>query len=466
MLLTLTTSHQPATDLGFLLHKHPGRVQTFAVAAGSAHVFYPVAEPAETTVALLLELDPVELVRRGRDNTAFSLGRYVNDRPYVASSMLAVALGKVFRTALGGRCEAKPELAATPIPLAVHLPAVPCHGGPDLVERLFAPLGWTVEATPVPMPGWGDSPYVDLRLTGTLRLADALNHLYVLLPVLDNAKHYWVAEDEVDKLLRAGGDWLAGHPERELVSRRYLKHRRPLVESALTRLAEAEDTGAEELDSALAEAAVTETPARESLSAARRAAVLAALHELHAREVVDLGCGSGALLRELFQDPRFTRILGVDVSARALASAEYRLHLDRVPEQVAARVRLKQSALTYLDPDVRGFDAAVLMEVVEHVDPPRLPALAHAVFGAAKPGAVLVTTPNVEYNPLFPGLPPGGFRHTDHRFEWTRAEFRSWAHGVAERYGYAVEFRSIGPEDPEAGAPTQFALFRRTEVTA
>ncbi|MCO1577061.1 3' terminal RNA ribose 2'-O-methyltransferase Hen1 [Crossiella sp. SN42] len=460
MLFTLTTTHQPATDLGYLLHKHPGKVQTFEVAAGTAHVFYPQAEEHQCTVGLLLELDPIELVRRGRENTAFSLGRYVNDRPYVASSMLAVALGKVFRTALGGRCESHPELAATPIPLAIHLPAVPCHGPADLVTRLFEPLGWTVDARPIPMTGWGDSPYVDLRLTGTLRLAEALNHLYVLLPVLDNAKHYWVSEDEVEKLLRAGDTWLAEHPERDLVSRRYLRHHRGLVTAALTRLAEADDTEPAELDNALQEAVVPSEP----LAVARRHAVVALLKEIGARQVVDLGCGAGALLRELLRDLHFTRILGVDVSARALADAERGLQLDRMSEHVADRLTLRQSALTYVDAELRGFDAAVLMEVVEHVDPPRLPALARAVFGGATPGAVLVTTPNVEYNVRFPGLPAGQFRHPDHRFEWTRAEFRAWAGEVAQRYGYAVEFRPVGPDDPEVGPPTQLALFRRTEV--
>ncbi|MCK2237099.1 MULTISPECIES: 3' terminal RNA ribose 2'-O-methyltransferase Hen1 [unclassified Crossiella] len=465
MLFTLTTTHQPATDLGFLLHKHPGKVQTFEVAAGTAHVFYPQAEEHQCTVGLLLELDPIELVRRGRENTAFSLGRYVNDRPYVASSMLAVALGKVFRTALGGRCEAKPELAATPLPLQVHLPAVPCHGPADLVTRLFEPLGWTVDARPIPMTGWGDSPYVDLRLTGTLRLAEALNHLYVLLPVLDNVKHYWVAEDEVEKLLRAGADWLGGHPERELVSRRYLRHRRGLVDAALTRLAEAEDTEPEALDNALDPAVITETPAREPLAATRRDTIMALLKEIGAKQVVDLGCGGGALLRGLLADLHFTRILGVDVSAQALANAERGLNLDRMSEHVAARLTLRQSALTYVDAGLRGFDAAVLMEVVEHVDPPRLPALARAVFGGAQPASVLVTTPNVEYNVRFPDLPAGEFRHPDHRFEWTRAEFRDWAQDIAQRYGYHVEFRPVGPADPEVGPPTQLALFRRTEVT-
>ena len=206
MFLTITSTASSATDLGFLLHKHPGKVQSFDAAVGRAHVFYPEATDARCTAALLLEVDPVGLVRGKRfgGSDAFSLAQYVNDRPYAASSMVAVALGKVFRTAMAGRCDARPELPEQALPLEIHIPALPARGGVEVVERVFGPLGWSVQAVPIPLdpaiPEWGESRYVDLRLAGELRLADALNHLYVLLPVLDNAKHYWVSSDEVDKL--------------------------------------------------------------------------------------------------------------------------------------------------------------------------------------------------------------------------------------------------------------------------
>ncbi|QYN37970.1 3' terminal RNA ribose 2'-O-methyltransferase Hen1 [Pseudonocardia sp. DSM 110487] len=469
MLLTLTTTAEPATDLGYLLHKHPDRAQTFPVAAGSAHVFYPRAEPEVCTAALLLEVDPVALVR-GRSD-AFALGQYVNDRPYAAGSMLAVALGAVFSSAMKGRCTARPKLPSRAIPLTVHVPTLPCHGGAELVERLFAPLGWRVEAAPVPLdpqiPEWGDSRYLDTTLTGELRLADALTHLYVLLPVLDGAKHYWVDAAEVDKLLRAGGEWLAAHPERELITRRYLAHRGAYVRTALERLAEADDTEVEALDNAL-EAPVVQPDDPEKLvplALQRRGSVIAVLRAAGARRVLDLGCGGGALLRDLLADPRFTEILGVDVSAGALEAAARRLRLDRLPERQRERIALRQSALTYADASLAGYDAAVLMEVIEHVDEVRLPALEHAVLGVARPGTVVVTTPNVEYNVRFETLEPGRFRHTDHRFEWTRAQFREWAAAAASRHGYRVRFLPVGPDDPEVGPPTQLAVFEREVVS-
>jgi 3' terminal RNA ribose 2'-O-methyltransferase Hen1 len=458
VLLTITTTREPATDLGYLLHKHPDRLQSFAVSAGQAHVFYPEATDARCTAALLLEVDPIALVRGNKHN---ELTQYVNDRPYAASSMVAGALKEAFRTALTGRCDAKPELAAAPIPLELHVPALRCRGGSELAQRVFEPLGWAVQATAVPLDPteWGDSPYVDLRLTGELRLKDALNHLYVLLPVLDDAKHYWVAADEVDKLIRAGGDWLAGHPEKPLITRRYLAHQRELTESALARLAETDDTEPEELDNAVPAESDEDEQVRKPLAVQRREAILGVLSDVNARTVGDFGCGDGALTKDLLAARDIDLVVATDVSARALQQAARRLHLDRLPDRQRERLKIFQSALTYRDDRLAGLDAAVLMEVIEHVDPPRLAALERAVFGFAAPGTVLVSTPNAEYNRHYETLPAGAMRHRDHRFEWTRAEFRTWANRVAADYGYHADFRAVGDEDPVDGPPTQLAVF-------
>jgi 3' terminal RNA ribose 2'-O-methyltransferase Hen1 len=478
MLLTITLSEPPATDLGFLLHKHPDRMQSFDVSAGHAHVFYPEASERRCTAALLLEIDPIALVRGHRRSgaggpDAFSLAEYVNDRPYAASSMLAVALGKVFRTAMTGRCDARPELAARPLPLEISIPALSCRGGTDLADRLLRPLGWDVQATRLPLdpelPEWGGSHYFTVRLAGQARLADALSHLYVLLPVLDDNKHYWVDDAEIDKLLRAGGAWLATHPERELITHRYLAHQRTLAATAVARLAEVDDTEPEALDNAVptAEPAVAGgTPPPGPLAQQRRDAVLAVLRDTvlkdsAAARVADLGCGEGRLVALLLGEPSVARVLGTDVSHRALERAAQRLHLDTMPARQRERVGLLQSSLTYTDERLAGLDAAVLMEVIEHVDPPRLGALEQTVFSAARPGTVVVTTPNAEHNVRFAGLGPGATRHPDHRFEWTRPQFRGWAAAVAGRQGYRVRFLPVGPDDPEVGPPTQLAVFTR-----
>ncbi|MFK0119013.1 3' terminal RNA ribose 2'-O-methyltransferase Hen1 [Streptomyces sp. NPDC090994] len=482
MFLTITTtgtSARPATDLGFLLHKHPEKAQAFATSFGTAHVLYPEADEQRCTAALLLEVDAVAMVRRGKGKGRggapdAALAQYVNDRPYAASSLLAVALSNVFSSALRGVCRTRPERAAEPLPLRVEIPALPARGGPGLVRRLFEPLGWTVTVEAVPLdtafPEWGDSRYVRLTLAAdSLTLSAALRHLYVLLPVLDDAKHYWVAPDEVDKLLRAGEGWLSGHPEQKLIVGRYLSRRWSLTREAmdrleLIRLAETDDSAVEEIDNAVAaEAEQEERPA--PLAVRRREAILTALREHAAARVLDLGCGEGHLVRELLKEARFTEIVGMDVSVRALNIAARRLKLDRMGERQAARVTLFQGSLAYTDKRLKGYDAAVLSEVIEHVDPDRLSALEYAVFGAARPRTVVVTTPNAEYNVRWETLPAGHVRHRDHRFEWTRAEFRAWARRVAERHGYGVEFRPVGPDDPEVGPPTQLAVFTTTTET-
>jgi 3' terminal RNA ribose 2'-O-methyltransferase Hen1 len=476
MLVTITATRPPdaewpATDLGYLLAKNPAAVQDFAHGFGRSRVFYPEATRQRCTAALYVEIDPIGLVKnRNLDSADFSLSQYVNDRPYAATSLLAGAIGQVFRTAIRGASKERPELAAAAIPLTLRLPVVP--GGAELITRLFEPLGWTVEAVPLALdpafPDWGDSRYCDVTLNGVQRVSDALSQLYVLLPVLDGSKHYWIDPSEVEKLLRAGEAWLPGHPDRELITRRYLGRRPTLVRSALARLAESDEVPESELDNAVAveeEADAVESGTSEpetphvSLATLRREAVIAALKEVGGRRVLDLGCGGGALLRPLLHDRYFTEIVGVDVSARALQYAARKLRLDQLPTQFAERLTLKQGALTYTDASLKGYDAAVLMEVIEHVDPPRLRSLEHAVFGAARPRAVVVTTPNVEYNARYETLEAGRLRHRDHRFEWTRAEFEAWAAGVAGRQGYAVEFRTVGEVDPELGSPTQLALF-------
>ncbi|MDM4763648.1 3' terminal RNA ribose 2'-O-methyltransferase Hen1 [Galbitalea sp. SE-J8] len=460
MLLTITYEAPDAADLGFLLHKHPDRHQRFPLSVGQAHVFYPVVEAGVCTAALLLEVDPIGLVRGWRGSDAFALGQYVNDRPYVASSLLAVAIKQVFGTALTGRCDARPELAARPLPLRLELAAVPDGGEADLVARLFEPLGWRVEVGRVPLdparPDWGDAPTVSVALEGEVRLRDALRQLYLLLPVLDGAKHYWVGDDEGDKVLQSGEGWLAAHPERDLILRRSLACQRELVADATARLLDADDasTRATETD---ADAA----PRVPSLARQRAASVLAALADVGAHSVADVGCGEGALLADLVADPRFERIVGTDVSARALERAAERLHLDERGDRARERVQLLHSSVTYVDPRLRGLDAIVLMEVIEHVDSDRLDALEGSVLGDARPASVIVTTPNAEYNALYPALATGARRHPDHRFEWTRAEFAAWTDAVAGRRGYRVEHRGVGPVDGALGAPTQLAILRR-----
>jgi 3' terminal RNA ribose 2'-O-methyltransferase Hen1 len=451
MLLTLSTTHRPATDLGFLLHKHPDRAQQTRLSFGTAHLFYPEADDQRCTFALLLEVDPVALVR-GSGAGAGPLDQYVNDRPYVGSSFLSVALSRTLGTALGGRCPHRPDLAAADLPFDARIVPLSCRGGGDVVRRLFEPLGYDVEAEPLALDPahleWGPGCLYAVTLRANCRLADLLTHLTVLIPVLDDAKHYYVGDDEVEKLLRRGEGWLANHPERDLITRRYLRHQHGLAKAALLRLdaEEAVPGAVDDGEDAL------ETPIR--LNDLRLEAVAAELEACGANTVLDLGCGEGRLLRRLAEKGRFSSIVGVDASPAALERAGRRLG-------ARAGVKLQQGALTYRDRRLAGFDAAAVVEVVEHIDPERLPAFEEAVFRTAHPGTVVLTTPNRDYNGRFATLAAGTMRHPDHRFEWSRDEFRAWANGVCARFGYTVRIEPVGEPDPALGAPTQMGVFTR-----
>jgi 3' terminal RNA ribose 2'-O-methyltransferase Hen1 len=472
MLLTITTRHSPATDIGFLLEKHPDKVHDFELSAGRATVFYPEATEQQCTVALLLEVDAIGLVRSGAARQGDpALDQYVNDRPYVASSFLSVAIGLAFKSALAGKSRHRPELATTPIALEARISALPCRGGEGALQGLFAPLGYTVEAVRHPLderfPEWGMSPYYSLTLRGVVRLQDLLRHLYVLIPVLDDRKHYWVGEAEVEKLVRHASEWLGTHPMKEWIARRYLKYRRSLARMALERLTidDSDDTADEpESEEGASHAAKREAELenRVSLQERRIERVTALVTSLGAKSVVDLGCGEGQLLERLLKLPSVERVLGMDVSVRSLERAGDRLHLDRMSPRQRARIELLHGSLVYRDERLKGFAAATVIEVIEHLDPPRLAALERVLFEAARPTFVIVTTPNREYNVNFHGLAPGAFRHGDHRFEWTREEFHAWCNLQVEKFGYAVEHFPIGDEHPLTGPPTQLALFSLT----
>ena len=454
MLLTLTTTHRPATDLGYLLHKNPARPQVFKLPFGQAHVFYPEVSEARCTAALLLDVDPVGLVR----GPGAMLSDYVNDRPYASSSFLCVAMARVLREALAGRSRERPELAKTPIPLTATVAAVPCRGGDGLIERLFEPLEYEIATD---RGGVAADPcrHRNLTLRATRTLGDVLTHLYVLLPVLDNRKHYWIGEDELRKLLDRGKGWLETHPAQQTIVRRYLGHRKALATDAAARLRppDADDADPEDGEADSFEEA---GPLR-SLHEQRLDWVVEALTASGAARVVDVGCGEGRLLHRLLAAPRFTEIVGAESSPAALEYAERRLKLRRLTVADRERITLVQTGLTYRDARLEGYDAAAVVEVVEHVDPDRLAAFEQVLFGAMKPRTIALTTPNREYNATFESARPNGLRHRDHRFEWTRGEFAAWAENAAAAYGYTVETGGIGPAHPDFGPPTQRGLFRR-----
>ncbi|MEQ9066342.1 MAG: 3' terminal RNA ribose 2'-O-methyltransferase Hen1, partial [Gimesia chilikensis] len=340
-------------------------------------------------------------------------------------------------------------LASTPIPLTVQIAVLPVRGGEDLIREIFEPLGYEVAVQSYPLdeqfPDWGESPCYSVTLTATKTLSELLNHLYVLIPVFDNRKHYFVGENELEKLLEKGAGWLADHPLKEQISRRYLKFKPSLYLTALARLVGETETEDPELEN---DETTEDLPDKAiPLNQQRLGSVMAALRASGAKRVLDLGCGEGKLLRDLLSDRQFEQIVGLDISVRALEIAAKRLKLKRLPERQAQRVKLLHGSLTYRDRRLEGFDAAALVEVIEHLDPPRLAALERMLFEFARPKTVVLTTPNREYNLMWETLPADQLRHADHRFEWKRSEFQTWATGNAEQFGNSVRYLPDGPED-------------------
>ncbi len=459
MLLTITHTGPNSQEIGFLLHKNPERPQQFELSFGRAYFFYPEVSSFRTTAALLLDIDPLDLAR-GKDGSGEGgLFDYVNDRPYATTSFMSTAIARVLSTALSGRCEKRPDLLQKALNLSATLYSLKDNGAQNLAHELFEPLGYTVtiERTLLDerFPEWGPSPYINLTLKGTLRLTELLNHLYVLIPVFDPKKHYYTAEDEIDKLLKHGSGWLEKHPAKEKITRRYLAARKSYVHAALKALL---PPGEEESEQAEISA---EKAAHNPLNSERLTTVKAAILNSGAQSVIDLGCGEGRLTALLLKEAQIKRVTAADVAVSALEKAAARLKTEQLPENIREKLTLIQASLTYRDERFKGYDCAAVIEVIEHIEPLRLPAFARILFEFAAPKTVIITTPNSEYNKNYAKLEDNSLRHPDHRFEWTRAEFAAWAGEVADKFGYSVKISGIGAADEAAGAPTQMGVFSK-----
>jgi 3' terminal RNA ribose 2'-O-methyltransferase Hen1 len=471
MFLKITTTHKPATDLGWLLHKRPDKVQTFDIAGGQAHVFYPEATEERCSAVLVTDVDTVELVRTMNiPSDRGMLGQYVNDRPYTASSFMTTAISKVYTSALNGTCKERPELLEIVMPLEVTL-AVMRVGGSDgeaSLRRMFEPLCYTLDVKKHPLdpkfPSWGESWYYTVTLHNLLTVKELLEHLYILLGVFDNEKHYNISTEEIEKLMSRGGSWLTNHPQREFITRRYLRNIGNLSKMALKRFDAIDEENLVENDENSENTegvAVVTKPIVEkiNLHQLRLETACEALKKSGVKSVIDLGCGEGKLIKLLLKHTQFEKVLGMDVSMRELQRAKRNLNFDELAPRMRERVDLMQGSVTYRDKRFEGFEGAALVEVIEHLDLDRLAALERVVFEFPKFKTVVVTTPNSEYNVKYETLHEGTFRHTDHRFEWTRAEFENWANGVAEKYKYGVVLYPVGEVDEAVGAPSQMVVF-------
>lgn len=454
MLLEITTTHTPATDLGFLLNKHPDRLQSVELAVGKAHVFYSEASESICTACLLLDINPVDLVRT-RGQMAFLQQHYVNDRPYTSNSFLSTALVKAFGSAMNGTCKGKPELVDQPLPLKAIVNSLKADCDHAYLAKLFEPLGYDLKMETMPLdeqfPSLGMSKTVNITIEKVTTVKDMLSQLYVIMLALDNDRHYWISQAEIEVLLRRGEGWLDQHPEKEWITRRFLKNLRTYTNQALLMLAGEEELVKEE----------HKPKVWISLHEQRLQMAFELIKQSGASSVLDLGCGEGKLLRKLIKDSQFRRIAGMDVSFSELQKAKEKLFLDTASPLMRERISLFHGSVTYKDDRMKGFEAAALVEVIEHLDEERLPAMEKVVFGNACPKTVIVSTPNAEYNTVYKRLDADRFRHEDHRFEWSREQFTNWCNSICTQYGYEVNVYEVGEKEEGIGAASQMAVFKR-----
>ncbi len=444
MLMTITYKGNNTQELGYLLHKNPNAAQGFTLSFGKAYVFYPEVSNKSTTAALLLDINSVDLAK-GRNTQNAGLFTYVNDRPYTSNSFMSVAINRVFGTALKGRCDKKQELANTPLDLTATVHMLRCESDDD-ARKIFKPLGYMVKINrrllDERFPEWGKSPYIDLTLQGTVRLSELLEHLYVLIPVFDGNKHYYIDDTEVEKLLSHGGEWLKNHPERENITRGYFNNIRSITKTALTQLSDAEED---------------EVSKPKRLDSERIDSVVKAVIESGAQRVLDLGCGEGRYTARLAAESQIVHITAADVSMKVLEAANSRI--EKLPTFQKDKVEFIQGSALCRDRRFEEYDCCLLIEVIEHIDEERLPVLERVIFEFARPKTVIVTTPNAEYNSNYVFLPDGEMRHSDHRFEWNREKFSKWCNEICEKYSYRAKISGIGNEDERLGAPTQMGVF-------
>ena len=490
--MTITWEGKNTQDLGYLLYKNPARAQQFSLSYGKAYVFYPEATDERTTVALLLDIDPIDLARGKVGSKDGGLFDYVNDRPYASTSFMSTAISRVFGTAMSGRCEGHQELADTPLKLRACLYALRDNGLEELAKELFEPLGYEVQTKRSELdekfPEWGMAPYIDLIITGNVKVSELLNHIYVLIPVFDRQKHYYISEDEIQKLLRHGEGWLSEHPAKGKITMRYFNARRSYARKALDRLMEEDETENElvyetenEIENELENETENEIEIgkknetgiekgetvtgtiHKSLNTTRLETVRDAVLASGATSVIDLGCGECKLTSLLLNESQIKKVTACDVSIRELEKAASKLHLDRMQPYRKNKLTLMQASLTYRDKRFEGYDCACVVEVIEHIEPMRIKAFERSVFEFAAPKTVIVTTPNREYNVNYERMQENDLRHNDHRFEWTRKEFETWTEHICQTFGYTCKIQGIGDADEKAGTPTQMGVFTKNE---
>ena len=444
MLLTLACSGKDAPDLSWLLHKRPNRLQAFDLPYGKAFVFFPEYTETRSVVSLLLEINQEALNDLCKNKEGEF--QFVNPRQFLSSSLLSGAIGKVFSSAIKGICADKPELVNKEYDLELELTNFSCRLKPEYVARIFKPLGYAIAFDNISSDFPREKLIVgNLRLKGKTNLKDLLSQLYILIPVFDRYLHFWIDEPQLQRFIRLTAGWLESHPEKRFILTEYFWP--------------AADFKSRVLERFNAIPGLSSNEKAQPLKIQRHEAIEATLAIHGAKTIIDLGCGEGSLIFYLLEQKKYAKIAGTDISAKNIESAKKRIA--GRPSRACREDDLFVSSLTYPDKRLRGYDAAVLSEVIEHFEINRMNTVMKNILGAAKPQIFIMTTPNRAYNNQFSGLADGAMRHPDHRYEFTEEEFTNFCRKNASAFGYEVELEPIGEISPEFGAPTLMGVFKK-----
>ena len=473
MHLILKASGEGADIVSHLLSKNPNNVYDRTDKGVRVRMVYTTATERETEVLMHAEPDPVDLVRGTPDG--YDITQYINDREFVTSSLFCSYIRSALGTALNGKPkEAYARWVGHPFDMELSFGPVASDLPDRAIEELFSPLGYAVTLERDELTYTFDlkkkSTVRRIILRGQVTVQNALRQLFLLIPVLDNYKHYFISEDEIDKIKRYGEGWLDSHPLKEMIIKRTLRFAELIrqyerQEGALSAPAEAvnaeeDNVSTEGKGDGIDDPSLQEDPPVR-LNELRYRAITDVVAGLPLkRRIVDMGAGEGKLSARLAYIPGVESILAVEPSGQSRLRAMERFAKLEERSGIAAMPEPIIGSLFYFDEQLQNQDVMILCEVIEHIDAYRLNGIMDTIMNEYQPEVLLVTTPNKEYNQVY-AMERESFRHHDHRFEWTRAELAAQCEMWTKQAEYTFEIRGIGEYAEGFGQPTQLVIFRK-----
>ncbi|MDN4617361.1 3' terminal RNA ribose 2'-O-methyltransferase Hen1 [Paenibacillus sp. PsM32] len=482
MYLTIKATGEHANMISHLLAKNPHNLYDRTEKGARVRLVYTSFEPHDTEAILFVTPDPIELVKGTPDH--YDITQYINDRELAVSSLFCSYIRPALGTALNGKPKAdymnwvdyQFDLQMTFGPVASDLPD-------HVVESLFQPLGYEVQMERGEIDYSFDlknrSTVRHIQISGQQTLQQMLRQVYILIPVLDNYKHYYINEDEIERLRRYGEGWLSTHPQHDLMIKRSLRFA-PLIKEYEQQVANdaSMDTLLTEISTHSVEDATAQAESAEPLeiidglettieppvvrlNELRYRAIVEQVSLLPQRkQVIDFGAGEGKLSVRLGQIEGVEQVWAVEPSMQSQLRAIDRFaKLEGRTDDVIPVITT--GSLFYRDERWIDQDVIILCEVIEHINEVRLPQVIHTLFTDYRPQTLIITTPNREYNEVY-DMDTEEIRHADHRFEWTRAEFEQYCTQWIQNRPYTFTISGIGEKHEQYGQPTQMVVFHRT----